>query len=226
MTRAMRGDDVHACVKCVARGVTERHLHRQPTVTATAAATARASARAPASAARVKGGRSKRMTRAMMPRAPHTVTSDMRERHRACHQSALPSPPPPPPPPTARLRRTACAGRDRPRPMLRSARGGLEPHLGGPGRGIEPSTSPMYRRRPLGPGGKTILCLEEVTHTRRGEATESTGPGVEPPVRLVEGWFGGRATPTPARSPIGRLDRSNRTIDYTFGSAHSPKKHQ
>ena len=59
---------------------------------------------------------------------------------------------------TARLRRTARAGRDRPRPMPRSARGGREPHLGGPGRGIEPSTSPMYRRRPPGPGEKTIPC--------------------------------------------------------------------
>ena len=74
---------------------------------------------------------------------------------------------------TARLRRTVRAGRDRPRPMPRTARGCREPHLG-PGRGIEPSTSPMYRQRPPGPGEKTIPCSEEVTHTRRREATEST----------------------------------------------------
>ena len=83
------------------------------------------------------------------------------------------------------------------------------------------------RRRKLGDGHQTRAnkhsWSEQVTYTRMREATESTGPVVGPPARLVGGWFGKGATPTPAIPPIDRLDRSNRTIDYTCDSAHTPK---
>ena len=176
MTRAMRGDDVCVCVTRVTRGVTERHLHRQPATIATPAATARASVRAPASAARVKGERWKRMTRAMMPRAPHTVTSGIRARHRARHQSAM-SPLPPPPPP-----RLACAALRAPggiaRGRCRAARATAASSISGDPEG---ESNPQRRRcirnghqarakkrshAPAQPGGDGLLFAQPLRGAR------------------------------------------------------------
>ena len=77
---------------------------------------------------------------------PYDMTSVVCARHRARQQSALPLPPQPPPPPLACVAPRAPR-RDRPRPMSRSTRGGLEPHLGGPGRESNPQ-----RRRKFGDG--------------------------------------------------------------------------
>ena len=106
---------LHTCGYVGRARASLRTPSRASSVAAAAAAAATATARCdracvpesddqePASATRVKEKRSKQMTRAMMPRAPRTVTSAVRARHRARHQSALPPPPPPPQPPPPRL---------------------------------------------------------------------------------------------------------------------------
>ena len=141
------------------------------------AATARASVRAtkPASAARVKGERSKRITRAMMPRAPRTVTSVARARHRERHQSALPPPPPPPPP------RLACTALRAPggiaRGRCRAARAAASSPISGNPEGV----SNPQRRRHIGDGHQAQAKNDPMlgrgdTHAKK-RSDRINGPG-------------------------------------------------
>ena len=157
-----------------------RASSRASSVAATATATAtarrdhacvRASKRASERRRAREMGRSKRMTRMMTLCAPCDVTSVVCARHRVRHWSALPPPPQPPPSPLACVAPRAPK-RDRPRPMSRSTRGGLEPHLGDP----EGESNPQ-RRRKFGDGHQArknkYSCSKQVTHTRMREATHT-----------------------------------------------------